>query len=269
VAARHCLALLAGGDLEVVGRLADASNAAFLARVGAGSGGVPAVPAIYKPVAGEQPLWDFPDGHLAYREVAAWAVSAAGGWDVVPETVLRDGPLGPGSVQRWVGDPEQVPEYVVTVAEPGAVPPGWLPVLSGVGAHGEPVVVAHADLPALASVAIFDAVINNSDRKGSHLVREGDVVRGFDHGVSLHAADKLRTVLWGWAGQPLPAAEHDRLSRLQMLLADDGSTLSRQLEALLMDEEVRALRARVERLLEHAAYPVPTKGWPAIPWPPL
>lgn len=259
------LRLLAEGEITLVGRLLEASNHAFLAMV---TSETSSITAIYKPVAGERPLWDFPDGTLAGREVAAFLVSEAGGWSVVPETVLREGPHGTGSLQRWVGDPDEPQEYVVDVVAPDAVPEGWLPVLSGENEEGRPVVVVHEDSPAVAAVAVFDAVINNSDRKGSHLVREAGAVRGFDHGVSLHAESKLRTVLWGFAGRPLPAAEIQRLGRLAGRL-ESATPLWSQLEGLLTDAELRALGARVRRLLELPAYPLPGKGWPAIPWPPL
>lgn len=259
------LRLLAEGEITLVGRLLEASNHAFLAMV---TSETSSITAIYKPVAGERPLWDFPDGTLAGREVAAFLVSEAGGWSVVPETVLREGPHGTGSLQRWVGDPDEPQEYVVDVVAPDAVPEGWLPVLSGENEEGRPVVVVHEDSPAVAAVAVFDAVINNSDRKGSHLVREAGAVRGFDHGVSLHAESKLRTVLWGFAGRPLPATEIQRLGSLANRL-ESATPLWSQLEGLLTDAELRALRARVRRLLELPAYPLPGKGWPAIPWPPL
>ncbi len=252
--------------MQLVGRVADASNLAYLARVSAGKRSLLAV---YKPVHGERPLWDFPDGTLAAREAAAYHLSAAGGWDVVPETVLRVGPDGEGSLQRWVGDPYAVPDLVVDVVPPRAVPQGWLPVLHGQGARGEPVVVVHEDSPQLRSVAVFDAVINNSDRKGTHLVREGDAIRGFDHGVSLHEDDKLRTVLWGFAGDPLPEPEVARLGLVHELLADRTSALSTALAQLLTTAEVAALQARVRRLLDHPAYPLPGEGWPSVPWPPL
>jgi uncharacterized repeat protein (TIGR03843 family) len=258
------LEVLAEGRLTLVGRLTDASNHAFLVEVETGA---ESVVAIYKPVAGERPLWDFPDGTLAGRETAAYLVSEAGGWGVVPETVLRSGPRGPGSVQRWVGDPDEPQEYVVDVVSPDAVPPGWVPVLRGEGDDGGPVVVVHEDSPEVALVAAFDAVINNSDRKGSHLVREGRAVRGFDHGVSLHTEDKLRTVLWGFAGRPLPEDEIGRLQVLDAALAEGD--LVAALAAHLTDAEVAALQARVRRLLELPAYPLPGRGWPAIPWPPL
>jgi uncharacterized repeat protein (TIGR03843 family) len=258
------LDLLGVGELRLVGRLAQASNQAFLVEVASGAA---STTAIYKPIAGERPLWDFPDGSLAARETAAFLVSEAGEWGVVPETVLREGPRGPGSVQRWVGDPYAAQEYVVDVVAPDTVPDGWLPVLQGEDEAGAPLLVVHEDSPAVAAVAAFDAVINNSDRKGSHLVREGEEVRGFDHGVSLHAEDKLRTVLWGFAGRPLPEEEVARLRRLQARLA--GEDLTARLATLLTEQEVAALAARVRRLLELPAYPLPGEGWPAIPWPPL
>ena len=241
----------------------------MLVRVGGVAAGGGSGLAIYKPVSGERPLWDFPDGTLAAREVAAYAISAAGGWDVVPETVLRDGPRGPGSVQRWVGDPAIEPEYVVDVVTPEAVPDGWLPVLRGEGARGEPVVVVHEDSDLTRAVAALDAVLNNSDRKGSHLVREGAFLRGFDNGLSLHEEDKLRTVFWGFAGQPLGEVEVRRITAVHDLVADGTSALRVQLDQLITPAEVSALLVRCRRLLERGTYPRPTGDWPAIPWPPL
>ena len=249
----------------VLGALADASNLALLVRLEDDEGPL----AIYKPIAGERPLWDFPDGSLAAREVAAHLISAAGGWAVVPETVLRDGPRGPGSVQRWVGDPQTQPEYVVDVVAPHAVPEGWLAVLRGEDERGRPVVVVHEDSADVRGVAAFDAVINNSDRKGSHLVREGESLRGFDHGVSLHQDDKLRTVLWGFAGQPLSSADLSRITTVRDALRDATSSLHRGLSGLLTTAELSALEARCTALLAQAAYPLPTGEWPAIPWPPV
>jgi uncharacterized repeat protein (TIGR03843 family) len=220
-------------------------------------------------VSGERPLWDFPDGSLAAREVAARLVSEEGGWGVVPETVLRDGPHGQGSVQRWVGDPEVAPEHPVDLVPAGAVPPGWVAVLRGEDEAGRPVLVVHEDSPVVRSVAVFDAVINNSDRKGSHLVRVGDTLRGFDHGVSLHEEDKLRTVLWGFAGQPITPADLARVDRVRAAVSDGTSALRGRLDDLLTPAEVAALGTRCRSLLERAAYPHPSGGWPAIPWPPL
>jgi uncharacterized repeat protein (TIGR03843 family) len=261
---RSVLDVLEDGELHVVGRIADASNLALLVRVGAA-----AVHAIYKPVSGERPLWDFPEGTLAAREVGAYLVSAAGGWDIVPETVLRDGPYGPGSVQRWVGDPLVEPEHPVDLVAPDAVRPGWLPVLRGEGVDGRPVVVVHEDSAAMRAVAVFDAVVNNSDRKGSHLVREAGVLRGFDHGVCLHEDDKLRTVLWGFAGQRIADDELARVEAVHDQVSDGRSDLRAELEPLVTPAELAALEARCRALLDHPAYPVPSGQWPAIPWPPL
>lgn len=259
------LRVLEEADLEVLGRLADASNLALLVRVGGSTGPL----AVYKPVLGERPLWDFPEGTLAAREVAAFVISAAGGWDIVPETVLRTGPHGTGSLQRWVGDPEVEPEHPVDVVLPDEIPAGWLPVLHGEDGQGRAVVVVHEDSAALRAVAAFDAVINNSDRKGSHLVREGSHTRGFDHGVSLHEDAKLRTVLWGFAGEPLPDLELDRIERVLRAVEHGGSDLRSSLDTLLTIAEVAALEARCRSLLDHAAYPRPSAEWPAIPWPPI
>lgn len=257
--------LLTHADLTVLGALADASNLALLVRLG----GADAPLAIYKPISGERPLWDFPDGSLAAREVAAHLISSAGGWGIVPPTVLRNGPQGLGSVQWWVGDPTQEPEYAVDLVAPGAIPPGWVAVLRGENERGEPVVVVHEDSPQTRAVAAFDAVINNSDRKGSHLVREGTALRGFDHGLSLHVDNKLRTVLWGFAGQPLADADLRRITVVADAVADHASGLRRALDSLLTPAELTALVARCRALIERAAYPLPSGQWPAIPWPPL
>ena len=184
---------------------------------------------MYKPVRGERPLWDFPRGTLANREAASYVVSAAGGWDVVPPTVLRDGPAGRGTVQLWIegldgsgaedGPALPRPDELVDLVPRGKVEPGWLPVFEAESYTGEPVVVVHADRPDLAGVAVLDVVINNADRKGSHLVldRRGSLW-GFDHGLSFHEELKLRTVLWGWAGAPLPDVELSRLDGLAVAL---------------------------------------------------
>ncbi|GAA4405078.1 SCO1664 family protein [Fodinibacter luteus] len=265
--------LLTTGHLTPVGRIVDSSNGALLCSVdaGAASGGPsPAsggpVLVIHKPEAHERPLWDYPDGTLVARERAAYLVSAAGGFDVVPPTVLRDGPLGPGSVQLWVGPVEGPREALVDVTPAGEVHEGWVVVLEGRTPAGEPVVVSHSREPALRTVAVLDAVLNNSDRKGGHLLRDGAVVRGCDHGVSLGVEPKLRTVLWGWAGDRLPAADVGRLETLLDALAAD---LAAELADLLTRAEVRALRARTEALLRTRRHPHPQPGWPAIPWPAL
>lgn len=269
---------LARCDLTVVGRVTDASNVALLCE----ADGVHACPAaevtgppvhvIYKPVRGERPLWDFPEGTLAGREVAAFEVSRAGGWGVVPPTVLRDGALGAGSVQLWIGDPfdRRQPVGPVDLVPPGAVPGGWLPVVEGELADGTAVSVVHENRDDVRDVAVLDAVLNNGDRKGSHLVRDRHgALWGFDHGVTFSPEPKLRTVLWGWAGQPLRPRDLERLQRLQSLLEDPGSPLALGLTRLLPSRDFRALVRRVAGLLRTRRHPSPPGDWPAIPWPAL
>lgn len=253
------------GQLDVVGRVAQSSNMALLCRVTGSDRHV-----IYKPVRGERPLWDFPDGTLAGREVAAHLVSRLGGWDLVPPTILRDGPLGPGSVQLWIGDPFDpvADDAVVDLVPAGRVPPGWLEVFDGETPTGQDVTVVHADLPDVRSLAVLDAVMNNSDRKGSHCLRD-DAGRlwAIDHGVCFHASPKLRTVLWGWAGDPLPEADVERLNRLLDCLQE--SAVAAALEVLLPEDDVTALGQRTRALLRSGRHPLPSHGWPSVPWPPL
>ncbi len=255
--------LLSVGELTPVGRISDSSNGALLCSL---DGAEQQVLVIHKPEVSERPLWDYPDGTLAARERAAYLVSAAGGFGVVPPTVLRQGPLGRGSVQLWVGPVEHEPEPLVDVTAVGSVPDGWIVVLEGRTPSGEPVVVSHSPEPALRSVAVLDAVLNNSDRKGSHVIRDGHLVRGCDHGVSLGVEPKLRTVLWGWAGEPLLSPDVEHLEVLHHALS---TTLAEELDELLTVLEVRALRGRVADLLDGGRHPLPTPGWPAIPWPAL
>jgi uncharacterized repeat protein (TIGR03843 family) len=225
---------------------------------------------IYKPVQGERSRWDFPDGTLAARESAAFVLSAVGGWDLVPPTVLREGPLGPGSVQLWVDAVEGATASLIDVVAPAELAPGWLPVLEAQLADGTAVVVAHADRPELASAAVFDVVINNADRKGSHLVLDqSGSLWGLDHGISCHVEPKLRTVLWGWVGQPLPEVELARLEALSGWLGTATSPVSRTLAGLLSPEEVEALGRRISRLLDTGRFPAPNSRGPAVPWPPL
>lgn len=265
---------MTAADLTVVGRLGDASNAVFLVQtdddtVGPGH-------AIYKPIRGERPLWDFPDGHLAHREVAAYLISRAAGWDLVPATVLREGPFGPGSVQAWVSavddgpaPPDSPAPPDIVIAPAGQVPPGYLPVVRGRLPDGTPVQVAHADSPDLASMAVLDAVLNNSDRKGSHVLRDPNGrLWGVDHGVSLHVEDKLRTVLWGWQGEPIRSADRDRLDQLVAPLARGGA-LRETLTPLLTGAEIEALTQRVATLRRTRKYPLPPSDWPSLPWPPV
>jgi uncharacterized repeat protein (TIGR03843 family) len=263
----HVLDVLVFGDFEIEGRLVDASNLALRGQLELGD---IQARVIYKPVQGERSLWDFPDGTLAEREAAAFVLSAVGGWNLVPPTVLREGPLGRGSVQLWVDGAESATQSLIDVVTPAELGADWLPVLEARLADGTEVVVAHADLPELASAAVFDVVINNADRKGSSLVLdEAGSLWGFDHGLSCHADPKLRTVLWGWVGQPLPEADLARLEALSGWLGNPGSPLSRTLERLLSRVEVDAVRRRIANLLATGRFPEHDGHGPAIPWPPL
>ena len=256
------LELLARGELTVRGRLREASNAVLYCAVAyAGR----TAHCVYKPVAGERPLWDFPDGNLASREVAAFLVSQATGWDLVPPTVLREGPYGAGMCQLWIDADEGQPLLaLVEEDEPG---PGWRAVVEAEVGEGRTALLVHADDERLRRLAVLDAVINNADRKGGHLLPTADGrLYGIDHGVSFHTEDKLRTLLWGWAGEPLTA---DVLAVLERLRADLAGTLGERLAGLLTGAERAALAARVGALLESGRHPAPGGGWPAIPWPPV
>ncbi|MBU8548810.1 SCO1664 family protein [Streptomyces sp. Babs14] len=256
--------LLALGELTVRGRIRDASNAALYCTV---THQGREVACVYKPVAGERPLWDFPDGTLAQREVAAYEVSEATGWGLVPPTVLRDGPYGEGMVQLWI---ETVPETdllaLVDTEEPG---PGWKAVALAEVGEGRTALLVHADDERLRRLAVLDAVINNADRKGGHLLpAAGERLYGIDHGVTFHAEDKLRTLLWGWAGEPLTGEALAVLDGLREALKD-GGTLATRLGALITPAELEATRARVASLIESGKHPEPGGEWPAIPWPPV
>ena len=254
-------AVLTRGELELEGRLLSASNATFVGR--STLDGV-SVDCVYKPVRGEKPLWDFPDGTLAGREVAAHLVSELAGWQLVPMTVLGVGPFGPGMVQQWIDEAED--GGLVDIVGADELPEGWLHVLDAVDAVDRPVSLVHADSPALRSMSVLDAVINNADRKGGHVLVDGrGRVYGCDHGVTMHVEGKLRTVLWGWAGEPVP--EHDLAALRQLAARLDEVDVREQLTGLLADSEAEALRRRVRRLLGSGCHPLPSRNWPAIPWP--
>ncbi|HSZ39774.1 MAG TPA: SCO1664 family protein [Trebonia sp.] len=235
---RAAIELLERGALEVEGRLVDASNATLYCTI---KGGGVEANCVYKPVAGERPLWDFPDGTLAGREVAAYAVSKAAGWNIVPPTVMRDGPFGPGMCQLWIDlDPETD-----------------LIALSRRGDH-----------TGLRNMAVFDAVINNADRKIGHLLPTGDGhLYGCDHGVTFSEDYKLRTVLWQWRGKTLPRRSVAALEHLAGELTDGW--LAGELSKHLTPAEVAATRERVDILLRHRVHPYPPEDWPAVPWPPV
>jgi len=252
-------AILCNGDLEIEGRLVTASNASF--RGWATLDGV-SLRCVYKPVQGERPLWDFPDGTLAGRERAARIVSEAAGWHLVPPTVLRDGAFGVGMCQQWVdGDDHDL----VDVVDTDFREPGWIPVLEAEDHLGRPVLLVHQDHPRLRDMAVFDVVVNNADRKGGHVLLADDgSLWGCDHGVSFHSDVKLRTVLWGWADEPLRDVDRERLGALVDTLLGD---LDVDLAPHLTGAERHALTRRAQALLRAGAMPNPHGRWPSIPWP--
>ena len=251
------LDLLTQGTLEIEGRLVDASNATLYCTVTTGRPDPrtasqtktpknarrqqAAIACVYKPIAGERPLWDFPAGTLAGREVAAYAVSRAAGWDVVPPTVMRDGPFGPGMCQLWIDSDTGVDLIALS---------------------------RRTDHAGLRDMAVFDAVVNNADRKIGHLLPvAGGHLYGCDHGVCFAEDYKLRTVLWQWRGKSLPRRSVEALRRLNAELT--GGSLVAELSGLLAASEIDATRTRVQTLLKHRVHPYPPTDWPAVPWPPI
>lgn len=257
--------VLPEGTLELEGRITTASNATFLGHI-TGDDGAPTT-VVYKPQRGEKPLWDFPDHTLAQREVAAYLLSEALGWNVVPPTWLRDGPYGTGMVQLWQEiDPDQDPVDLVSVDEVSArEAAGWRHILDGVDATDTPVALIHEDTPELRRMAIFDVLANNADRKGAHvLAMPGGHRFGVDHGLTFHVEPRLRTVLWGWLGEPLTDAE---LAAVTALRTDLDGELGDRFDDLLSVAEVAALARRCETLLSVGRFPGPAGEMPAVPWP--
>jgi len=244
----------AAEPLQLVGRIIPASNATFVGELGGRR-------VVYKPIAGERPLWDFPEGNLASREVAAYAVSEALGWRIVPPTRLGDGPHGRGMLQDWAEpDVEQAPVDVVAA---GILPEGYRHVLDALDGDDQPVSLIHEDTPELRRMTVFDILINNGDRKGGHVLAMPDGHRfGVDHGVSFHVENKLRTVLWGWLGETLLDDEVAAVLRVR----DDEGLLA-ALGELLTPAEVHAFTSRCSALVKTACFPEPSGAWPAIPWP--
>lgn len=224
------------GDLIVEGRLIDASNATLYGTVTSSTG--QQISVVYKPIAGEKPLWDFPNGSLAGREVCAYELSAAVGFDLVPVTVFRDGPFGAGAVQEWIDVPEDC----------------------------DVISLAQEQREDIRRMALFDAIINNTDRKFGHILFDASgKLYGCDHGVAFHQEDKLRTVLWQFAGEVLNPAEVKILGEIEAWLSSESSSI---FKAHLSGEEVSALIFRVKRL-QSEGFPYPSQDWPAIPWPPV
>jgi uncharacterized repeat protein (TIGR03843 family) len=252
--------ILRDGELTVEGRLSEASNTTLLCTIDTG---MHSIRCVYKPVAGERPLWDFPDGTITRRELAAHALSEAAGWGLVPPTVWReDGPGGAGMCQLWID--EEPSHAQVSVVRAGRGPGDWLHVLDAEDGSGRPVSLIHAPTAALARMAVFDVLVNNADRKGGHVLADAEGrVWGIDHGVTFSVEDKLRTVLWGWAGQSIPQDIVAEVQRLHDVLGEAFDPVDRWLD----DEEREALRHRVRALLAEGDFPLPGGRWPAIPWP--
>jgi len=227
----------ATGTLELKGQFTLGSNYTFLVDVlHEGQ----AIPAVYKPQKGEQPLWDFPENTLTGREVAAYHVSQALGWELVPYTIFRkDGPYGPGSLQEYI---QYNPNYHYFNLKP-------------------------ADKEKLRPVALFDHLTNNADRKGSHILFEKSTrhLYAIDHGLCFNVDDKLRTVIWDFAGEPIAPEHLTALENLTQLPA----TLVAELERYLNSDELTALAQRATDLVKTAAFPQPPADRRAFPYPPL
>jgi hypothetical protein len=224
---------ISASPLKIIGRLVDASNATLQAVI---EDSDPLIKVIYKPIAGERPLWDFGDGNLASRELSAFIVSDVAGFEIVPFTTLRDGPFGMGMVQQWIEVDNKV-----DVIEFG-----------------------QSENPQLKRLALFDAVINNTDRKFGHLLLDqSGKLYGCDHGVAFHKENKLRTVLWQFAGINF---DQDEINLLGALLKIDWRE---KLSTYITDEEIQALYIRIQNLISDGKFPEPSQNWPAVPWPPV
>ncbi len=216
----------------IEGRFVDASNATLFAKCVMGEN---EVPVIYKPIAGERPLWDFPDGNLAQRELAAYLLSEALDFHLVPFTILRDGTFGLGMVQEWIEIDEDI----------------------------DVVDLANGNNSKIREMALFDAIINNTDRKYGHILPTKDgAIFGCDHGVTFHEDPKLRTVLWQFASQEFTPDEVALLQSAKHIAP--GIT-----EKLISTSEVSALSSRIQNLINEERFPEPSEEWPAIPWPPF
>jgi uncharacterized repeat protein (TIGR03843 family) len=237
--------------LKIIGQMVNASNSTLVVEDEANR-------YIYKPESGERPLWDFPNGTLHKRERAAFVMSEILVWNLVPKTQLSEGPYGVGSLQNWL----EAQVTVVDIFPPGEVPDKWLTVITGLDENGDEVTLAHANEPRLKQIAVFDALINNADRKAGHILTDQDGnLFGIDHGLTFHDEDKLRTVLWGWINEPIP---EDLLSDL---VAAASKIPSSELTQLLSEAEILALLERLEHLITTKKMPIPSPHWPAVPWP--
>ncbi|MBM3703867.1 MAG: SCO1664 family protein [Actinobacteria bacterium] len=227
--------VIATGEISITGRLVDASNATLFGQATLNN---ETVNVIYKPIAGERPLWDFPDGTLAGREVSAFRFSEFAGFHLVPLTILRDGPYGLGAVQEWIDVDESV----------------------------DLIDLAQSQDERLRKFVLFDAMVNNTDRKIGHLLPRSDGrLFGCDHGVCFHEEDKLRTVLWQWMGEPL---DDNEIGLVKYIVAHFDS-FSREVSEFLSNRELHATLQRATTLLAEGAFPFPAEDWPAVPWPPI
>lgn len=233
------LECLNSGEIELEGQFMWGSNYTYLCNVTHGENRFQAV---YKPTQGERPLWDFPSETLAGREVAAFLVSEAGGWHMVPPTVYRqEGPAGPGSLQLFI-EHESHKHYFNMTSE---------------------------QIQRLRPVAMFDAIINNTDRKGGHILLDPDKnIWLIDHGICFHAQPKLRTVVWDFAGESISEETRQQIGKLKKELGMGGG-LREQLSDYLAPREIQAIAGRIEDLLESGMYPRPADRRYSYPWPPV
>jgi Phosphatidylinositol 3- and 4-kinase len=229
--------VLQQGEIIIKGEFIWGSNYTFLAEV-CQNGYI--IQSVYKPSRGERPLWDFPPSSLARREAAAYLVSNAIGWNFVPPTVYRKhAPIGPGSLQLYIEHDPEVNYFNMT----------------------------RSDRQSLRPVVLFDLLVNNADRKGSHLLfDQNHHLWLIDHGICFHAEDKLRTVIWDFVGEPIPNNLRDDLCNFRHLL-QPGNNFFNELRALLKSQEVSALLARLEHLISLDCFPEPEPDQRSFPWP--
>lgn len=238
-------------QLRIIERLPQASNGAFLAELDG-------VKVVFKPNHLEKELWDFPTGTLALRERATFVMDQLLGWNLVPTTELVETEQGIASVQHWV---EATPS-LVEIYPSAEVPKDWIGVLDGQGPGGEELTLAHQDIEILKRIALLDGVVNNADRKGGHILTSADgATYAIDHGVTFHDEPKLRTVLWGWAGQEIPAQLLADLSSAQSKIAES------ELADLLTEFELTATIERINELITSGKFAQPNDEWPSLPWP--
>ena len=234
------LTALQKGDIQMQGQFLSGSNYTFMVDV---VNAELTCKAVYKPLRGEQPLWDFPQGTLSKREVAAYEVSELLGWELVPPTIFRrKGPLGAGSLQEYI---EYDPEYHYFN-------------------------FTETDRQKLRPTALFDLLINNADRKGGHILKAASDAHFWliDHGICFHVEDKLRTVIWDFAGEPIPADLLADLCRL-IQVEETSQAVTLKLASLLRGGEISMLMGRVRHLVDQGVFPSPLGSRRSYPWPPV